>query len=369
LAYGASKDRQLGLEGETHIKGIHSARAFVGWYNGLPEYQNLALDLAAGEEAIVIGQGNVALDVARILLKDVDDLRKTDITEAALETLSKSRIKRVTVVGRRGPMQASFTVKEVRELMQLPGVSFDPIPAELLPAEISKLPRTQKRIMQVLQKGTIVPESSRSWALDFLLSPKALLSSHGHVTGIEFERSRLVGSLTDPSTRVEGTGSYTTLSGSLILRSIGYKSDTLQGLSTLGASFNLSRGIVSNINGRVCCEGEGEKPIRSPGVYASGWVKEGPTGVIASTMYTAFDTGDAIVGDWNSGERFLGDETEPQGWQGVRLIDDAPLNVSAVSWDAWHRIDARERGRGLELGKPREKFTSVESMLKAAEKV
>ena len=105
FAYGASKDRTLGITGEDTLKGIYSARAFVGWYNGLPEYANLAPDLYNGEEAIVIGQGNVALDVARILLRDVDALRKTDITEAALETLTRNRVKNVRVVGRRGPMQ------------------------------------------------------------------------------------------------------------------------------------------------------------------------------------------------------------------------------------------------------------------------
>lgn len=105
FAYGASKDRKLGLPGEDTLKGIYSARAFVGWYNGLPEYANLAPDLSKAEEAIVIGQGNVALDVARILLSDVDTLRKTDITEVALEALAQNRVRNVKVIGRRGPMQ------------------------------------------------------------------------------------------------------------------------------------------------------------------------------------------------------------------------------------------------------------------------
>lgn len=105
LAYGASRDRRLGVPGEAELRGIYSAREFVGWYNGLPEYAGLDPDLTRGDEAVVVGQGNVALDVARMLLENVDVLRKSDITEAALETLSKSRIKRVHIVGRRGPMQ------------------------------------------------------------------------------------------------------------------------------------------------------------------------------------------------------------------------------------------------------------------------
>jgi adrenodoxin-NADP+ reductase len=111
FAYGASKDKKLGIPGESELKGIYSAREFVGWYNGLPEYADLAPDLTRGEEAVIIGQGNVALDVARMMLENVDVLRKSDITEAAIETLSKSRIKRVHVVGRRGPMQVCSSLR------------------------------------------------------------------------------------------------------------------------------------------------------------------------------------------------------------------------------------------------------------------
>ena len=117
FAYGASKDRKLGIPGEDGLKGIYSAREFVGWYNGLPEYANLAPDLEAGEEAVVIGQGNVALDVARILLSDVDRLRKTDITDRAMAVLSKSRVKSVRVVGRRGPMQVRHLSRLLRHII------------------------------------------------------------------------------------------------------------------------------------------------------------------------------------------------------------------------------------------------------------
>jgi len=127
FAYGASRDKKLGIPGED-LKGVVSARAFVGWYNGLPEYADLDPDLTKGDTAVVIGQGNVALDVTRILLAPLDELRKTDLTERAIEALSKSKVENVKVIGRRGPLQAPYTIKELRELMHLPGVAFAPPP-------------------------------------------------------------------------------------------------------------------------------------------------------------------------------------------------------------------------------------------------
>jgi adrenodoxin-NADP+ reductase len=151
FAYGASKDRTLGILGES-LNGVYSAREFVGWYNGLPEHAALAPDLTQGDEAVIVGQGNVALDVARMLLEDVDVLRKSDIASHALETLSNSRVKRVHIVGRRGPMQAAFTIKEIRELMRLPAVTFHPVDASLVPYEHIKLPRAPRRLMDILLK-------------------------------------------------------------------------------------------------------------------------------------------------------------------------------------------------------------------------
>ncbi|EAQ87928.1 hypothetical protein CHGG_04547 [Chaetomium globosum CBS 148.51] len=178
FSYGAAKDRTLGIPGED-LKGVYSAREFVGWYNGLPEHTDLAPDLTQGEEAVIIGQGNVALDVARMLLEDVNVLRKSDIAEHAIETLSKSKVKRVHIVGRRGPMQAAFTIKEIRELMRLPSVAFHPIDTSLIPPDPKSLPRAPRRLMDILLKGSPTTPSSeaaqKSWSLDFLLSPTAFL--------------------------------------------------------------------------------------------------------------------------------------------------------------------------------------------------
>lgn len=160
FSYGASKDKTLGLEGE-NLKGVYSAREFVGWYNGLPDFANLEPDLTQGEDAVLIGQGNVALDVARMLLEDVNTLRKTDITTHAVETLSKSRIKRVHIVGRRGPMQAAFTIKEIRELMKLPDIGFHPIDTSLIPQDLKSLPRAPKRLMEILLKARPLAQKKR----------------------------------------------------------------------------------------------------------------------------------------------------------------------------------------------------------------
>ncbi|KAI0840832.1 nucleotide-binding domain-containing protein [Hypoxylon sp. FL0890] len=373
FAYGASKDKKLGIPGESELKGIYSAREFVGWYNGLPEYANLAPDLTQGDEAVIIGQGNVALDVARMLLENVDVLRKSDITEVAIETLLKSRIKRVHVVGRRGPMQAAFTIKEVRELMKLHGVGFHDIDMSLVPDEISKLPRARRRLMEVMVKGsaTRVDEAAKSWSLDFCLSPTEFLGRpDGHVDSTVFERTTLTSPF-DPSSSVTGTGEKLTMSSSVVFRSIGYKSVALPGFGEAGISFNDRKGIIENDGmGRVL-QAKGDEPKAQhqashlPGLYCAGWVKRGPTGVIASTMEDAFSTGDAIVSDWNSGAPFLKGESS-SGWEALRAgVEHGKCRV--IHWEDWQKIDKAERQRGLLRGKEREKFISTAEMLSAAD--
>lgn len=367
FAYGASKDKKLGIPGEDTVKGIYSARAFVGWYNGLPEYSDLAPDLTAGEEAIVIGQGNVALDVARILLTDLKTLRETDITEQAIDALSRSRVKSVRVVGRRGAMQAAFTIKEVRELMNLPSVAFSPLAPAQLPPDISQLPRAAKRIMQVLAKGSASPPTSpRSWSLDFQLSPTAFnASASNDLSSLTFEQTTLDPDAFDLRARATGTGAHVDLPADLAFRSIGYKSAPLTGLSELGIPFDERRGIILNDQeGRVLAPGEGEEEggRHVPGMYAAGWVKRGPTGVIASTMADAFATADRIAADWFGGAEFNGGEGRKEGWEGVRGEAER-RGCRRVSWADWRRIDEAERERGRVKGKRREKFTTIKDML------
>ncbi|KAG0633615.1 hypothetical protein HOY80DRAFT_896227 [Tuber brumale] len=377
LSYGASKDRKLAIPGEDTLAGVQSARAFVGWYNGLPEYRHLKLDLHLAEEATVIGQGNVALDVARMLLSRPDDLGTTDITEYAIEELRRSRVKRVRVVGRRGLLQAAFTVKELREMLSLQRVGFHPVHAPLLPEDPSSFPRAQKRIMQVLQKGpkTQLTDAEKSWELCFLRSPKAFIpsaSGPARIGAIEFEKNRLEEPMFSPNSNAIGTGEREMLPTDLAFRSIGYLSERIPGSEDLGIPFNEKRGLVPNEDGRVVKPLDpktGDPAIPVPGVYASGWVKRGPTGVIASTMYDAFDTGDRIVSDWTGGEvefmRFSGEEKK-LGWEAVRH-EVASRGMRSISWAQWMRIDEAEKERGKRFGKEREKFTSEEEMLAVLE--
>ncbi|PGH23499.1 hypothetical protein AJ80_02453 [Polytolypa hystricis UAMH7299] len=397
FSYGASEDKELKIPGERDIRGVYSARAFVGWYNGLPEHRDLEPDLEAGEEAVVIGQGNVALDVARVLLTDVDVLRKTDMADYAVEALAKSKIKRVRVIGRRGPMQAAFTIKEIRELLQLPGVSFDPIPVNLFPPEgvIKTLPRAQKRLTQLLIKGSATNASAatKSWSLDFLLSPHSF-HSNPHQNNLShlkctlnqldpndpFSPSSKVGPLLQES---DGQVAQLDITTNLCFRSIGYQSLPLPGLHDLDVHFNAERGIIPNDGqGRVlplAAQETGNPSLEMrqshvPGLYCAGWVKRGPTGVIASTMTDAFATADAIAADWMSHTHaavkipFLnfeqqGGRSTGLGWEGVRG-EAGRLGLRATSWRDWKRIDEVEKEKGEAKGKVREKIGDVEEMLR-----
>ncbi|KAH8681415.1 hypothetical protein BX600DRAFT_446501 [Xylariales sp. PMI_506] len=368
FAYGASKDKKLGIPGESNLNGVYSAREFVGWYNGLPEYAHLAPDLTQGEEAVIIGQGNVALDVARILLENVDVLRKSDITEAAIETLVRSKIKRVHVVGRRGPMQAAYTIKEVRELMKLHGVGFHQVDMDLMPDEISKLPRAQKRLMEVIVKGSTakVEDGMKSWSLDFCLSPTEFLgASNGRVRSTVFERTTLTSPF-DPASKVIGGGENLEIPSSVAFRSIGYKSTALPGFSEAGILFDDRSGVIRNDGlGRIFTSDDGkDSPAHLPGFYCAGWVKRGPTGVIASTMQDAFTTGDVIVADWTSQQAFLPNQ-DNRGFEAVKY-NESNSNCKVITWEDWHKINKAEKERGRLTGKEREKFTSTAEMLSAA---
>ncbi|KAJ4988442.1 NADPH-adrenodoxin reductase arh1 [Stagonosporopsis vannaccii] len=378
FSYGADEDRRLGIPGED-LEGVFSARAFVGWYNGLPQFQNLKPDLQSGEHAVVVGQGNVALDVARILLAPLDHLSKTDITEQAIQTLSESKIKHVRVVGRRGPLQVAFTVKEARELMKIPSVAFHGIDRSFYPSEIKKLPRVQKRIAEVLFKGsTATPdEVDRSWALDFLRAPSSMNPEEGsnHLSSMTFRKQEFVPGADplDSSARVQPIQDEVTVPASLAFRSVGYKSTSLPGLSDLGVPFDSKLGIIPNdVHGRVISPDAGPGSLTAghvAGLYCAGWVKRGPTGVIASTMQDAFTSADVLAHDWENNVPFLnnahGDNEGTQlGWDGVKAEVEA-RGVRPLSWADWKRIDEAERSRGQKKGKEREKFSSVAEMLEA----
>jgi len=385
FAYGASKDRKLDIPGE-NLNGIISARAFVGWYNGLPDHADLNPNLAAGDTAVVIGQGNVALDVTRILLSPLNELRKTDISEEAIETLAKSKITDVKVIGRRGPLQAPYTIKELREIMSLPGVGFKPPPeswSDLIQVELKRLPRQLRRIAELLDKGskTSLESSVKAWQLGFLRAPVAFLSSDDKtLEAVGLEQTEYAQSISDlitgdaptdlsaiRSLKVKSTGQRSMVHASLAFRSVGYQSRPLNGMEEIGVPFDQSRGIIPNDRwGRVMSPSQGPAGVLTaghvPGMYCAGWVKRGPTGVIASTLDDAFTTADVIAKDWAEGTRFIKD-ADGRGWEAVRKQLES-RGIRSVSWKDWEKIDEEERRRGRQKGKEREKIRRVEEMLR-----
>ena len=379
FAYGASKDRKLGIPGE-ELKGVYSARDFVGWYNGLPEHATLDFQLDSSEEAVIIGQGNVALDVARMLLSPLERLRETDISEHALDALSRHRVRRVKVVGRRGPLQAPYTIKELRELITLPGVAFQP-PDSVSLTDPKKLPRPLKRIAELLQKGSKlnIQEAEKSWELLYMLSPTSFgedTSRSGALGGVTFGKTEFVKTPDSTEWRLDdlrnlrvqpsSTGGSTSLDTKLAFRSVGYQSEPIDGFQDIGIPFDRKMGIIPNdLYGRVLDHREGPGELTAghvPGMYCAGWVKRGPTGVIASTMDDAFTSADILAKDWADGVKFNDPDEPKEGWDAVKQEVER-RNIRSVSWNDWERIDAEELRRGKTKGKEREKCKSVSEML------
>lgn len=383
FAYGATEDRKLDIPGE-ELSGIYSARAFVGWYNGLPEYADLDPRLDSSEDAVIIGQGNVALDVARTLLSPLERLKKTDITSKALEQLAESRVKRLTVVGRRGPLQAPYTTKEVRELLSLPGVSFTAIDQKLLPAADTRLPRQLDRLAKVLQKGSSVSGSTsqKYWALKYMLSPARFepSTSDVHAVGsVTFDKMHFSAPAVKDdidqirNMRVERakSGAQENINTGLVFRSIGYRAEPIDGLEDIGVPFDTKLGIMPNdLYGRVMSPQLGPGGLSAghvPGMYCAGWVKRGPTGVIATTMDDAFVSADIMIRDWQNAVPFIDADRDTAehvrpGWSGLQGIASR-LGIRRISWSDWEVIDKEEKRRGQSLGKDREKCKSVAEML------
>ncbi|KAM0793099.1 hypothetical protein ACM66B_000580 [Microbotryomycetes sp. NB124-2] len=386
LTYGASLDRPLGVRGEDSLLNVMSARTFVNWYNGHPYHSSLLaplIDLSKTSHITVVGQGNVALDVARILLKNPNDLNEFDVPEPVLEQLRSSKVERVDIVGRRGPLQLACTTKEVREMMNLDDVGFEMDDKLLQQAieSVEKFPkmegaRMRKRLIGLLKTGskTRVASASKSWSFDFLKSPVALLpasddpatssaslaSPPQRVGAVEWALNELVADsgcgmtvdevvASDPGRlHARPTGQSVTTSTDLVLKSVGYRSIGLPGLP-----FDERRGIIRNEAGRVV-GGDGE---RIPGLYTSGWLARGPTGVIATTMFDAFATADLVARDIK--EQSVATEPRPE-----LNMRDLAKGRKVVNWQDWEAIDQEERRTGQKSNKLREKMTDVGDMLK-----
>ncbi|CAG13365.1 unnamed protein product, partial [Tetraodon nigroviridis] len=358
LSYGAEDNRRMGVPGED-LAGVYSAKDFVGWYNGLPSCQELSPDLS-GDTAVVLGQGNVALDVARILLSPVDILKKTDITQPALEALEKSQVRRVLIVGRRGPVQIACTIKELREMAKLPGTRPQMLASDFdgVAEALKDVPRPRKRLTELLLKTALeVPDedeqerrrrASRVWAFRFFRSPVEVLAGPGtsRTAGIRLAVNRLEGS--GERAHAVLTGEVEDVPCGLIISSIGYRST----LVDPSVPFDSRKAIVPNINGRV-----------HQGLYCSGWLKTGPTGVIATTMNNSFDTAKSLTDDMASGAVDL--SAAKAGSQSIAGLLEK-RGVKPVTFSDWEKIDSVETSRGEATGKPREKLLTVQEMLQVA---
>ncbi|WP_175420513.1 FAD-dependent oxidoreductase [Rhodococcus sp. SGAir0479] len=357
-AVGAASDRHLGVPGED-LPGSHAATEFVAWYNGHPDYADHTFDLS-GERAVIIGNGNVALDVARVLVTDPDELAKTDMADHAVEALRRSNIREVVIVGRRGPAQAAYTNPELIALGRMADVDIVVDPDEVILDAASRAwvdgpdsePSEKLKVRQVEEfaKRTATDGRKRI-VLRYLASPQEILGGD-RVEGIRLVRNELVaddaGALTArPTDRTE------TLETGLVLRSIGYK-----GLPIADVPFDERRGVVPNENGRVI-DPETGSPV--PGVYVAGWIKRGPTGVIGTNKYCSTATVDLLLSDFAGGGLVQPDH---DGEQLAQLV--AERQPEAIDFQGWQRIDKKERVLGSESGRARAKIVDLRAMLDAA---
>lgn len=367
LAYGAESDRALGVPGED-LDGIYSAREFVWWYNGHPDCRNLAPDLESTDTAVILGQGNVALDVARILLRPTAELAITDIANQALSALERSSIRKVYLVGRRGPVQAACTAKELREILGVKDLYINIQEADLqkstLDEEEMRTSRIQKRVYELLCKAAtskfVSPGAGqRELHFVFFRKPDRFLESEkrdGHVAAVHFEKTTLK---VDSGRQVAaGTGEFEDIESRLVLKSIGYKSVPVDGLP-----FDLHRGVVPNLRGRVLKTTSDDHVLLEEGLYVCGWLKRGPTGIIATNLYCAEETVASIMEDLTQGPLASSSSLPKPGREGLlELLDDRKVTV--LPFSAWEKIDSEEKRQGSLIQKPREKLSSWQELLK-----
>lgn len=358
LSYGAESDRKLGCPGED-LPGVFSAREFVWWYNGHPAYRDLPIDLSRTRSVAIAGLGNVAVDCARVLLKPVDDLAKTDICSHAVEQLRNSAVKEVHLLGRRGPVQAAFTPKELREMLSLEGVQvkMDPEVFKVSPAceAEMKATRMKKRVFDILSKALAEPkQGDKSLYLHFLRSPAEVVGKDGHAAEVKLEKTRLEPAGEGKDQKAIGTGEFETIPADIVLKSIGFKS-----VGIPGVAFDGRRGVIPNQAGQVYTE---EGSSFEPGLYVCGWLKRGPSGIIGTNLVDAEQTVDTMD---KTKDSFRPVEAAQPGAAGLRQLL-SERGVQVVDFKGWQAVDAEEVKRGAALGKPRDKLTSVQEMLQIA---
>ena len=338
LATGAPKDRLLRIEGSDAENVIGSA-AFVGWYNGHPEFSNLNPDLS-GRHAVVVGMGNVALDVARILSKTEDEFAGSDIVTHALDALRNSRLESVTILGRRGPHQIMMTPKELGELLQLERASPQVESADLPPLDDDAVlePGMRKSVTLLREFAAIPPnihgEKPIAIEFDFFASPKAIDVTDGRATGVVVERTVV------EAGRAIGTGESYRIPADIVITCIGYETSPIEGVP-----FDERAGRFANDQGRIL-----------PGLYCVGWAKRGPSGTIGTNRPDGYSVIDIVDEDIGSGHRRRGREG----------FDDlaAERRLDIVTFRDWQKIEEAEIAAARN-GSPREKFVDIESMIAA----
>jgi ferredoxin--NADP+ reductase len=357
-SYGAESDRHLGIPGE-ELPGSHPATAFVGWYNAHPDYAHLSFDLSH-ERAVVVGNGNVAMDVTRMLALSVDELRSTDVADHALEALAESSVREIVVLGRRGPAQAAFTNPEILELGKMndadcivdpSDVELDPLSRSFLASDEADI--TARKNVEILRQfaGRSPEGKPKRIVLGFLVSPIEI-HGDGKVEAVTVGRNELVRDESG-ALRASDTGERETIACGLVLRSVGYKGRGVEGLP-----FDERRGVIPSQAGRVVDPHTGK---RIPGHYVAGWIKRGPSGVIGTNKKDAQETVDSLLADAESGALgpHAADVAAVEEW----LAERVPAHVTYAGWEA---IDRAERERGEPQGRPRVKFVRVDEMVEAA---
>jgi len=353
-AVGARTDKRLGIPRE-YLPGSHSASEFVGWYNAHPDYRALSFDFS-GSSAVVVGNGNVAMDLARMLLVPVDDLRRTDIAEHALQALGTSQIREVTILGRRGPAEAAFTTKELRELGELPDcdviVAAEDLEFERAPEdEYSKTTQANLDVLRAFAERKPTG-ATRRVVLRFLRSPVEIVGED-RVRGVVLARNELYRT-EQGTTRARITDRTELLPADLVFRAIGY-----QGMPLLGLPFDAARGVIPNDRGRIVDPTTGE---HLPAEYVVGWIKRGPQGIIGTNKPDSHETVESLLEDYRAGLFEAHDVPDRSVLE--RLLGERRRDF--VSYRDWQVIDMLERERGREAGeRPRVKFSRVEEMLSA----
>jgi ferredoxin--NADP+ reductase len=356
-ALGTSDDNRLNIPGEDR-PGVHGATQFVGWYNGHPDAADHAYDLSV-ERAVVIGNGNVAIDVARMLVLHPDELAPTDTADHAIEVLAEAQVKEVVLLGRRGPAQAAFTNPELRELIDLQraGVVVDATDLELDEHSARWLEEeadiTSKKNVEILRgyAESGPKESTHRVVLRFLRSPVEILGegTDGPVTGVRVVKNRIE-QTADGGLRAVSTGEEETIACGLVLRSIGYR-----GTPVDDVPFDDRRGLIRNDGGRVLAESGDQHH----GEYVVGWIKRGPSGVIGTNKKDAADTVAKILADREADLLNTPATPDPDA-VAVFYAERAP---DSVTWAGWEAIDAHEKSTGEPHGRPRVKLVRLAELL------